>query len=175
MVTLKSIAGTAGALTLALLLVGGCARDRGDERSGSVSLPTASAPAGAIADPGATPPAPGAPLPGGTTSPGTDPGGTPPRDPGAPEPAPSHPAGLPVPKPPAVRVGWMDATVATGGSGPCYKLKSAAGETWSVYSAKSVPMGEGDKVRARIRPGKTAVSCGTGKPGTLVRVLVNPR
>ncbi|WP_127500122.1 hypothetical protein [Actinoplanes solisilvae] len=174
MVKLKYIAGTAGALSLALLLVGGCARDRGDERSGSASLPTASAPVpidGSTVNPGTDPGTPGIPPPASTTGPDSG-GGY--QDPGAPQPTPSRPANITAPKVPP-RIGWTTATVTSGGSGPCYKLKSSDGETWAVYSKKSIPMGEGDKVRARITPGKTAVSCGTGKPGTLVRVLIDPR
>ena len=74
-----------------------------------------------------------------------------------------------------MRVGWLTATVTTGGSGPCYTLKSSDGQTWAVYSAKAVPVGRGDRLRVRLTPGKTPVSCGKGNAATLERALISPR
>jgi hypothetical protein len=92
-----------------------------------------------------------------------------------PQPPATRPPDLAFPEPAEMRLGWLTATVTAGGSGPCYSLKASDGETWAVYSTKSVPMDDGDQVRVRITPGKTAVNCGSGKPATLVRALVKPR
>lgn len=183
MVMIKSIAGTAGALTLALLLVGGCSRD--DDKAGSTALPAGSTPLstdGPISASSAPPPAPVDAPPGATPTTTTTTGapapigeGVPQGPDNKPQPPASRPANLKFPEPAEMRVGWLNATVTTGGSGPCYSLKSTDGDTWAVYSKTSVPLDKGDQVRARITPGKTAVSCGSGKPATLVRVLVNPR
>ncbi|MCO8277407.1 hypothetical protein M1L60_43200 [Actinoplanes sp. TRM 88003] len=163
---LRSIAGTAGTLSLALLLVGGCSKDDVKPAAGapapvstdaSAPAPDASAPtAGATGAPAetTTPPQPG-------TAEGT---GRPPSRPGAPA----------LPDVGAQRVGWVTATVTSAG-GSCYELKAADGATWAAYSKKDVPVSRGDKVRVRLTPGKTPVDCGPGKPATLVRVLINPK
>jgi len=165
----RSIGGAAGALSLALLLVGGCSSDDVTPAGGapapisvdgSAAAPNASGPAAAAEEPAAAPvETTTAPQPG--TGEGT---GKPP----------SRPAGQTLPDVGAVRVGWVNATVTSAG-GSCYSLKAADGETWSAYSKKAVPLNKGDKVRARLSPGKTPVDCGSGKPATLVRVLVNPK
>ncbi|MCY1137392.1 hypothetical protein OWR29_05220 [Actinoplanes sp. Pm04-4] len=169
---LRSIAVTAGALSLALLLAGGCSSD--DDK------PAASAPAPVSADGsvGGSVPAPGASGPAaplGSAPDAAAPGGQA-AQPGTADSTakPSRPAGHDFPDVGAMRVGWVNATVTRAG-GSCYGLKTADGETWAAYSKKAVPMDKGDKVRVRITPGKTPVDCGSGKPATLVRALINPK
>ncbi|WP_250002229.1 hypothetical protein [Actinoplanes sp. M2I2] len=164
---LRSITGTAGTLTLVLLLTAGCSGDDEPVAAGAPAPVAAEASAAAPAPSEAASPAP---APSGTAAP-TDSRGLPLSSDGSPPPPPSRPAGHKFPDAGSLRVGWVDATVLDGG-GNCYSLKDADGDTWAVYSKKDVPVDKGDKVRARITPGKTPVDCGSGKPATLVRVLI---
>ncbi|MGK5680367.1 hypothetical protein [Actinoplanes sp. URMC 104] len=161
---LRSITGTAGALSLALLLAGGCSSDDDPAASGAVPV-SAGESAAAAASAGAQPTA-DATEPGSAGSAAAQPG-----EAGTAETPPSRPAGHVLPNPDPANRGWITATV-TGGSGKCWTFRSADGETWSVYSAKQVPLSKGDKVRARLTPGKTPVDCGSGKAATLGRLLI---
>ncbi len=158
---LRSIAGTAGALSLALLVAGGCSRDdvtpAGTEVA-PVAVPSASA---------GIDPAPGASAPAGVAD-DTVPQPGEVETPMAP---PSRAVNQPFPDPASALSGWTDATV-TRGSGSCFGLQDADGVAWAVYSKKAVPLKKGDRVRARLTPGKTPVSCGEGKAATLERVLI---
>ncbi|WP_250029192.1 hypothetical protein [Paractinoplanes maris] len=165
---LRSIAGTTAALSL-VLLAGGCSRD--DEKEPAAApAPVTSAGASAVASGAAVVPA----APDASEPAPTDSRGLPLSSDGSPPPPPSRPAGHKFPDAGTLRVGWIDATVTSGG-GTCYSLKDADGEMWAVYSKKAVPLDDGDKVRARITPGKTPVDCGSGKPATLVRLLISPK
>ena len=167
MVTLKSIAGSAGALLLAVLVLAGCSRDE--------AKPAPVDPAPVAAADGSLP-TPAAPLPTPVASaPGAAPSGIPQDSNDSPLPPPTREPGHSLPDAGSLRVGWLTATVTSDGSGNCYSLKTTDGETWAVYAKKPVPMDQGDQVRVRITPGKTPVSCGKGKPATLVRALISPR
>ncbi|GAB2613511.1 hypothetical protein Aab01nite_69740 [Paractinoplanes abujensis] len=160
----RSTAGVAGALALALLLVGGCSRD-GDDQAQAVGSGVVPGSSASVA-PGAAQPADG------TTGGNPTPAGQPADSEASPLPPPSRPAGVAAPDLSALRVGSITATVTKGGSGPCYGLTSEDGVAWSVYSKKPVPIAKGDRVQARITPGKTPVDCGSGKPATLDRVMI---
>ncbi|MBL7260959.1 hypothetical protein [Paractinoplanes lichenicola] len=159
----RSTAGVAGALTLALLMVGGCSRD--DEPVAAGDSGVAPGVSASVA-PGASQPTGGAP------GDNPVPAGQPADSEASPLPPPSRPAGVTAPDLSSLRVGSITATVTKGGGGPCYGLKSADGVAWSVYSKKPVPLAKGDRVQARITPGKTPVDCGSGKPATLDRVMI---
>ncbi|MBU2667682.1 hypothetical protein KOI35_29640 [Actinoplanes bogorensis] len=157
---------TAGALMVALLLVGGCSRSSDETPA---AAPVAAAPVAS----GAVPSAPGAVAPTDLPAPDwTVPPGQPVDSDSSPLPPPTRAPGVKAPNPADLRVGWLTATVTKGGSGPCYGVTAEDGVAWSLYSKKSVPLAKGDHVKARITPGKTPVDCGSGKPATLVRVLI---
>ena len=85
---------------------------------------------------------------------------------------PSRPAGRPLPRIDSVRVAWIQGTVTTGSSGPCYGIVTGGGVAYALYSSQGYRLTTGDQVRARITPGPTPVRCGTGRPGRLERLLV---
>jgi hypothetical protein len=82
---------------------------------------------------------------------------------------PSRPAAIPKPNIGSLQNAWITATVTRGGSGPCYTLTSTDGVTYAAYSTQGIKLANGDKVRARITPGKTPVDCGKGSPARLER------
>ncbi len=155
--------GTALVLPVAVLLLGGCSRDRDDagdppsavaaatpgtttavEPSVSAAAPPAAVPSGSTAAPAA------APGRGAVTA--TAPGGPPGRE--------SRPLN-------DLRPGWVVGTVTRGGSGPCYGLKGEDGEDYAVYSAKSHKLTKGQRIRTKLTPGPTPKSCGSGKAVTM--------
>ena len=174
----KSYLITAGAVTAvaALTVLVACTYDSpkatslGTPVASGATLP-ASLPPGATAaapTPGVTgiPGAPGAPAPNGPAG-GTT--GQPPNIPDQHTTTPSRPAGIP--KPQLNRnVGWVNATVTLGGSGPCYTLKGTDGVVYATYSGSGVQLPSGSRVRAQLTPGKTPVNCGSGQPARMDRV-----
>jgi hypothetical protein len=153
---------TAGALTpaLALALLAGCTAERTPPPAITVST---------------APPAAGLPNqnPESTVFPTSGPLTTagaaivPTTAPTPTSPAPVPPNGRPAPPVEAVRNAWISATVTRGGSGPCFTLTGSDGKVYATYSAKALRLTTGARVRARITPGKTPVSCGTGSPARL--------
>ncbi|WP_433299897.1 hypothetical protein ACQP2F_01520 [Actinoplanes sp. CA-030573] len=101
----------------------------------------------------------------GQAPPAAAPAHTPTRRPG-----PVPPSRRPTPPVEAVRAGWITATVTRGGSGPCFGFQATDGEAYAVYSSASLKLTAGERVRARITPGSTPVSCGTGRPARLEHV-----
>jgi len=118
----------------------------------------------ATVDPGATPTLPPPATPGAVqpTAPVNQPAGDPTV-------APSRPAGLPSFST-TIRSNWVIATVTKGGAGPCFTLTSSDGVAFAAYSTVGVRLDTGAQVRARLIPGKTPVSCGSGRPVTLDHV-----
>ena len=161
---LRSIAGTAGALSLTLLLLGGCSGDSDDEAAGPAAATTAP-----VTTAGSAPASAGALPPPEASEAAQSPRQLPP---GVTE-SQSPPPGI---KPPnlQVRVGWITGKVTRGGSGPCYGITADNGQAYAVYSAKPAPLEQGARVKARLTPGRTPKNCGSGTPATLVRLLIQP-
>ena len=159
----RSIAGTAGALSLTLLLVGGCSGDSDDE-------PTTAAPAASTAPVAADGSA--AASAGARPAPEASEAASTPRQlpPGVTE-SQTPPPGIKLPEL-QVRTGWITGKVTRGGSGPCYGITADDGEAYAVYSAKPAPLEVGTRVKARLTPGKTPRKCGSGTPATLARLLI---
>jgi hypothetical protein len=165
MVMLKAI----GALSLTVLVLGGCSR--GDSSTASSSSPTDSPVAAAAASALPAPGSSGAAAPAEAAATATQPAPGSPVKTTPPQPPPSRPAGVNLPDTSHLQPGWVIGTV-TGASSSCLTVKTAEGVTWSLYSAKPVPANSGDEVRARVTPGAKKANCGTGKTGTLVRLLI---
>jgi hypothetical protein len=151
------------ALALAPALLAGCS---------SNSPEAASTPGGVTPSPATTlsaPPADPPALPGSTT---------PARPKTAPPPTPNNGAtvhavpGRPVPPVAALRTGWITAKVTKGGLGPCFTLTSSDGVTYAAYSELGLQLSTGSSLRARIKPGKTPVNCGSGRAVRLEHVQI---
>lgn len=154
--------GTAVVLPIAVLLAGGCSRDKeaGDPppaaaapattAAGSSAAPPADAPPGATAAPKAPAGTGKAPQRGAITA--TAPGGPPGRE------------SLPIND---LRPSWVVGVVTRGGSGPCYGLKGEDGVDYAVYSATSHKLNKGQRIRTKLTPGATPKSCGDGKAATM--------
>ena len=174
---LRSTAGTAAALSLALLLTGACSRD-GDDND-----PAAAGPAPVSAGdpvPGASglPVSPGAPN-STQPAPGTsDAAVEPDADRVIPDNAvestvePTQPSGRKLPQSRRAGAGWVNAKVTRGGDGPCYGVTTDDGKAYALYAQDAEPLPKGTRIRARLTPGRTPVNCGSGTPATVVRLLI---
>jgi hypothetical protein len=158
-------------LSIAVLSLAGCSHH-------SSHPDAAAAPAGLSSDPAAAPgmPAAGAATPSaGATAAGVNatagPDGLPTANP-APATSPSRPGGRPAPPVLEVAPPWIQGKVSRGGSGPCYGFVTTDGVTYAVYSTTNFKLTNGQRIRARLTPGRTPVSCGAGKPARLVHLQI---
>jgi hypothetical protein len=163
----KTISGTTVALSIALAVLTGCSHDRSQTAASSGSSSSPVLPAdGAAASPGGATAGPGAAA-GATAGPGA--GAT--AQPTATA-SPSRPDGrraAPINSAPAP---WIQGTVTRGGPGPCYGFTATNGVAYAVYSPTRVNLTAGQRVRARLTPGRTPVNCGSGKPARLERLQI---
>ena len=177
---LRSTAGTAAALSLALLLMGGCSRDSDDNdpaAAGPASVSAGDPVPGASSSPDSlsSPGAPGSARP----APGTSDAAV---EPDAPREipdnavestvAPTQPSGRKLPQSRRAAAGWVNAKVTRGGDGPCYGVTTDDGKAYAVYAEDAASLAKGTRIRARLTPGRTPVNCGSGTPATVVRLLV---
>ena len=156
----RSTAGRLIATTALALLVAGCA-DTGPAVEPAGAPATGSSPVG-----GSTQSPTG--VPGGTTEPA--PGHAPSTSPGVPPSTvrpPSGPPKKPTDNLPSDRIAGR---ITRGGSGPCYGLVTDDGVEYALYGQNAGTFAAGSHVRVTIAPQLLRISCGSGRPASIVEI-----